>query len=616
MPLSLRGRSHLLLAAVLVVAGIALALVVRWSHIQALPFDFHAARQLHSAQLARSYYVLASDGMPEWKKQISRVRLREDAPIELPIVQYSAATAYRFLGGERLWIPRLLSSLFWIAGGALIYFLATRLAPWWAAVGAVALYLFLPFPLVASTSFQPDPLMVTLLVAAALAIVRYDERTTDGRFLAAVALSAAAIFVKPGIAAFFLLPLFAAISIARTGVRRTFAPARVYAFSLLSVVPTIAFYVYAAATEQFVTGRLELSVNPGLLAESFFWQDWRAMVESVLRPPFFGGWLSLVLLVVALCALLVARSRRNRAVLLGLWGGYSLFGLTITNYVSTHDYYSLPLVPIAALSLAAVAAAAGERLRRPLRRSAVQAGLATVLVLLMGGVAYAKRDALGLPPVDRASERRIEVYEHVGEIVNHTSRALVLGGTGLWHYAWIAGRYWPEEADLEWEQTYNGLRAMEADERFVTTDERYYPAVGTMRPRPSVFIVGEPIELALQPDLSVLLSDYPVLAETPDYVIFDLTHMLGSTPATAIEAANDGFRASEMSSFYRFPPAWKGIDRGATRAEVLNVVGAPRRKAIRRDLRKPVEAWFYGATDDYAIVFVDGDVFAKAHNRR
>lgn len=612
MPLFVGRRSHLLLPAVLVVVGIVLALVVRWSHIHALPFDFHAARQFHSAQVARSYYVLASDGMPEWRKEISRVRLREDAPIELPIVQYSAATAYRFLGGEQLWIPRLLSSLFWIAGGALLYLLAARFAPWWAALGAVALYLFLPFPLVASTSFQPDPLMVTLLVAAALAIVRYDEQATDGRFLAGVALSAAAIFVKPGIAAFFLLPLFAATSIARAGVRRTFGSARLYEFSVLSVLPTIGFYVYAAVTEQFVTGRLQLSVNPGLLAEPFFWRDWRMMVESVLRPPFFSGRLALVLLVVALCALLVAR--RNRAVLLGLWGGYALFGLTITNYVSTHDYYSLPLVPVAALSLAVVAGAAGERLRRPLRRRAVQAGLAALLVLLVGGVAYVKRDALGLPPVDRASDRRIEAYQEVGEIVNHTSRALVLGGTGLWHYAWIAGRYWPEEADLEWEQKYNGLRPMEADERFFTTDERYYPAVGTMRPRPTVFIVAEPIELALQPDLSVLLSDYAVLAETPDYLIFDLTHMLESTPRAPTEAANDRSR-TEVGSFYRFPPAWRGIKRGATSAEVLKVVGGPKRKAIRRDLRKPFEAWFYGAVDTYAIVFVDGEVFAKVHNR-
>jgi hypothetical protein len=44
---------------------------------------------------------------------------------------------------------------------------------------------------------------------------------------------------------------------------------------------------------------------------------------------------------------------------------------------------------------------------------------------------------------------------------------------------------------------------MEADERFASAEESYYPAVGTMDAAPSVSIVGEPIELALQPDLKV-----------------------------------------------------------------------------------------------------------------
>ena len=69
----------------------------------------------------------------------------------------------------------------------------------------------------------------TPVLAAALAIVRYDERATEGRFFAAVGLSAGAIFIKPGIAAFFLLPLFAMVSVGRIGVRVTFAPAQLYA---------------------------------------------------------------------------------------------------------------------------------------------------------------------------------------------------------------------------------------------------------------------------------------------------------------------------------------------------------------------------------------------------
>jgi hypothetical protein len=45
-------------------------------------------------------------------------------------------------------------------------------------------------------------------------------------------------------------------------------------------------------------------------------------------------------------------------------------------------------------------------------------------------------------------------------------------------------------------------------------------------------------------------------------------------------------------------------------------LGAPRRVELHRGMRKPVEDWFYGPADKFAIVFVDGTVFAKAQSYR
>ncbi len=44
--------------------------------------------------------------------------------------------------------------------------------------------------------------------------------------------------------------------------------------------------------------------------------------------------------------------RKSCASFSRLWAGYALFGLYFNYHISTHDYYSLPLIPIAALSLA------------------------------------------------------------------------------------------------------------------------------------------------------------------------------------------------------------------------------------------------------------------------
>lgn len=47
-----------------------------------------------------------------------------------------------------------------------------------------------------------------------------------------------------------------------------------------------------------------------------------------------------------------------------------------------------------------------------------------------------------------------------------------------------------------------------------------------------------------------------------------------------------------------------------TRHDVLEVLRRPHRTEVRRDLRKPVESWFSRVADRYAIVLVDGRVFA------
>jgi hypothetical protein len=48
---------------------------------------------------------------------------------------------------------------------------------------------------------------------------------------------------------------------------------------------------------------------------------------------------------------------------------------------------------------------------------------------------------------------------------------------------------------------------------------------------------------------------------------------------------------------------------------VLELLGQPHRIVIRDDLRKPAETWFYGPGDSYAIVLIDGRVFAVASTR-
>src|SRR5437667_6248131 len=108
----MRLNSRSLALAVLAVAIGVVALVARWNHVNASPFDFAEARQLQDATLARGYYVLHLSAAPDWQRRVMRARLRDAQPIELPILPFATAITYRLAGGEHLWIPRLLSALF------------------------------------------------------------------------------------------------------------------------------------------------------------------------------------------------------------------------------------------------------------------------------------------------------------------------------------------------------------------------------------------------------------------------------------------------------------------------------------------------------------------------
>jgi hypothetical protein len=56
-----------------------------------------------------------------------------------------------------------------------------------------------------------------------------------------------------------------------------------------------------------------------------------------------------------LCLVLFFFDDKKRRFLLGLWAGYAVFGIYFNYHISTHDYYSLPLIPIVALSIAPLA---------------------------------------------------------------------------------------------------------------------------------------------------------------------------------------------------------------------------------------------------------------------
>jgi 4-amino-4-deoxy-L-arabinose transferase-like glycosyltransferase len=497
-------QRHLILLALI---G-AVALAIRLDSISAPPLDFSPSRQTYGALRARILYMDGLEGVPAWRRDVLE-RVSDIAPqIEPPVLEHMAATAYGIAGFEATWIPRVFSIVIWLTGGVFVYRIAQRLGRDLVPSVAVVLYLLWPLGIFGSRIIQPDPMMVVLTLAALLALVRYEERPSSARLGVATAVSALAVLSKPPFAAFFLLGVLAALAVGRRGFRSALTSRSSWLYVVGCLAPAAAYLVYARSSG-LLAGHTSASLQPDLLLEQRFWRAWTMMVANVVSFPDLGLTRSAALVIVLALGSVVflgvrAATPLGRRMLIGLWLGYAALGLIFTAHTSSHLYYSLPLVPIIALSFAPVVASAVHRLRTasPLVRIA-----ALVLVaLFFFGVGSKVERRLSDPQY----ARQAETYQRIGEIVAHTTRAVYVDryyDTPLLYYAWIAGAplYYPGDALAELPDLNARLGEIEAESG-----------------RRDLLIVTDIGELRSRDSLAAFVKPLREVARTSEYAIFAL----------------------------------------------------------------------------------------------
>jgi len=164
------------IAALVLLLGLGLA--IRLYDLTDLPLDFHPTRQLLSALKARGMYYQTLTDIPADQRNFAIQQWKIRAAIEPEIVERMAAFTYQFTG-EQLWVARVYSSLFWVIGAVFLFLLARQLTSADGALVATAFYLFAPYAVSASRSFQPDPLMVMLIIIFWWAVSRWADESTS-----------------------------------------------------------------------------------------------------------------------------------------------------------------------------------------------------------------------------------------------------------------------------------------------------------------------------------------------------------------------------------------------------------------------------------------------------
>jgi 4-amino-4-deoxy-L-arabinose transferase-like glycosyltransferase len=484
---------HGLLLALLMLGGA----LFRLSDLTDAPLDFHPTRQIRSAIIARGMYYQNLPGVPEWQREYAIRQWQAQELIEPAIIETLSAATYVLAGGEYPWIGRLYSILFWLLGGVGLYLLARRLMDTDSALIALALYLGWQYAIIASRSFQPDPLMVAAVVWALWGLVEWQRQPGWGRAMVAGLLGGLALYIK-FTAVFFIAGGWLGVIVAGGNWKGWLRNRQFWlAAGLIALLPLM-YSLYATLVLGSLQSQFSLRFFPAMWIDAVTYLRWWNRLIGVIAMP----WLA-----VAALGFFTLRERSNRGLLLGWGAGYLIYGLLFSYYTATHDYYHLPLLPLAALGAGAALRALFHRMSGNQRWLCLVVALVVALIFLSEG--WAARTLLRRVNY-RAEVARIEQIaaqfspqDHLVSMAEHYSLPLV-------YWGWLRTTHWFGAGDFALREAAGQPIDLQA----------YFQAQLSGR---DFFLITDFEELDRQPQVEEWLNaHFPVFAQGEGYRVYDI----------------------------------------------------------------------------------------------
>lgn len=476
-----------------------LALGVRLYDLTDLPMDFHVDRQLTSMLKARGIYAQWQTDLPGWQQATALAQWRTMPHQEPDILEWVTAFAYRLTGGEHLWIPRLFSISFWMIGGLALFDLARVLTGPAGATLATVFYLLLPYGAIASRSFQPDPLNTMFITLGAWALYRWYGQPSWRRAVAAGLLCGLALLTKVT-AIFIVSGAIAGLALGDRGLKKSLRDPQMWLVGFLALLPAALYHIIGFATGYLQSGLVDLRIIPSMLLQPVSYLRWEIKTDQVVGISAF---------LLALGGTFLVAARRGRALLIGMWAGYFVYGAVFIYFFTTHDYYQLPLIPLVAAALAPLGQAVFDRLQS--QWPGRWAALLFFSLILAGALVNAWNIRTTLKKNNYSGEAafwsgladELRGYKVVALTENYNHR--------LSYFGWLDVQYMLSAGDMN-------LRTLSG--HAVDTARMVY--IQQLEGR-DFFLITQLDELKLQPVLKeVLDSRYKLYQQGERYQIYDL----------------------------------------------------------------------------------------------
>jgi Dolichyl-phosphate-mannose-protein mannosyltransferase len=468
------------------------------------PLDYFPQRQERGAIIARAiYYQLLPSADPSVRSQA--VYLANTMDLNEPAI-YEAIVAVTYLatGGEHLWVARIYAIIFWLLGGVALFLLARKLTSTLAAIAPLIFYFFLPWSVIFSRVFEPDVLMVALTLWTAYVLYRWGETPTWKWAIVTGFLGGFAAMVKlPAI--FPTVVMLIGIALVTLGLKNALKNLQVWVMAALFIVPPVFFYVFFISSSSAPYFDYTVGLLKNLIQPSFY-------IRWII---FAGGLVDLGVAIISFLSLWLL-PKKARIIPIALWIGYLLYGMAFPHHIITHEYYSMPLIPAIALSLAPLAGLVFNSVKEHDRLANwAVVGVLIFSIFYSGWMARSillgknyRSEAIGWQEMGQALPKE-------GEMMGITHEE----GYRIAYYGWRHVTPWPFDAEAE-----ASLGTINPLEQFTSL---FKEATGGQ----DYFIVTLFNQFDSQPLLKAYLYDhYPIYAQGSGYLIFDLTQYKATSP--------------------------------------------------------------------------------------
>src|SRR5947207_4861290 len=268
---------------------------------------------------------------------------------ECPILPFVAVICYKFAGVHE-WIGRLQAVIFSAASLPFFFLLVREIFGGATAIWATFFYGFAPLNIFAGRAFMPDVPSLSLALIGQYFFLRWiDSEKSISLFAAATVISLALLVKLPSaiIGAPFLFLVWQKWR--WNFVRRP----SLWLFATITILPSIAWYWHAyQIAEKFYPHHFFGAGGIQIENFSWYWKIMRLTGISSLTP---------VLSILATLGLFVApREKYTRA--FHWWLAAMVLFIVVVGYGNRHQWYQLPLVPIAAAFAGATCAFVGSKI--------------------------------------------------------------------------------------------------------------------------------------------------------------------------------------------------------------------------------------------------------------